>query len=385
MSRTRIVKGNITEITGGNYKVYSKEDIENIGSKVIQVGKEDGVSYGEPEKYIVKDDKIKREIYLTFDDGIQAGTEEVLQLLKEKGIKGTFFLTGVHLWYAFSYYPEKAKKILKDIYENHIIGNHSYSHANDHYGSFYRDCGVLIDNKEKRMNVVNDFEKCKNQINYYLGQIYNKDFSKLKFPLAKNQKKAFARFPGTNTWYVSSELKDIANTNRNRTIEIKGHKSPIPQIPKKDTKEEANALYNQGYKIFGWDTEWSMFFDFHNDAIKDEEKRKEKGTMDYSKWEISHPFYEMYSKENISKDRVKETWETIRNKLLDMAYYGGGWDESGKTKGKAVLLMHERAFRKGELINGKVDLSKNSELDKLGKFIDYFLQIKAEFKTLEDY
>ncbi len=50
MSRTRIVKGNITKITGGNYKVYSKDEIENIGSKVIQVGREEGVSYGSPEK-----------------------------------------------------------------------------------------------------------------------------------------------------------------------------------------------------------------------------------------------------------------------------------------------------------------------------------------------
>jgi hypothetical protein len=57
MSRTRIVKGNITEITGGNYKVYSKENIENIGSKVIQVGKEGGVSYGEPEKFKEHDNK----------------------------------------------------------------------------------------------------------------------------------------------------------------------------------------------------------------------------------------------------------------------------------------------------------------------------------------
>lgn len=50
MSRTRIVKGNITKIIGGNYKRYSKEDIVNIGSKVIQVGKEGGVTYGEPEE-----------------------------------------------------------------------------------------------------------------------------------------------------------------------------------------------------------------------------------------------------------------------------------------------------------------------------------------------
>ncbi|MDY3318247.1 hypothetical protein PG637_02345 [Riemerella anatipestifer] len=50
MSRTRIVKGNITKIIGGNYKRYSKDDIVNIGSKVIQIGKEGGVTYGEPEK-----------------------------------------------------------------------------------------------------------------------------------------------------------------------------------------------------------------------------------------------------------------------------------------------------------------------------------------------
>lgn len=62
MSRTRIVKGDITKITGGNYKVYSKDEIENIGSKVIQVGKEGGVSYGNnqpPPQIEIKPQKIK--------------------------------------------------------------------------------------------------------------------------------------------------------------------------------------------------------------------------------------------------------------------------------------------------------------------------------------
>lgn len=49
MSRTRIVKGNITKIIGGNYRVYSKEGIVNRGSQVIQTGKEGGVVYGEPK------------------------------------------------------------------------------------------------------------------------------------------------------------------------------------------------------------------------------------------------------------------------------------------------------------------------------------------------
>jgi hypothetical protein len=93
----------------------------------------------------------------------------------------------------------------------------------------------------------------------------------------------------------------------------------------------------------------------------------------------------MYSKGNISKDRVKESWETIRGELLEKVYNGGLRDDIGKTSGKVVLLMHERAFRKGKLADGKVDLSNTEELDKLRSLIDYFQKIKAEFKTLEDY
>ncbi|KFF03096.1 polymorphic toxin type 23 domain-containing protein [Chryseobacterium luteum] len=52
MSRTRIVKGNITKVIGGDYKRYSKDEIENTGSKVIQIGKEGGVIYGDPEKFV---------------------------------------------------------------------------------------------------------------------------------------------------------------------------------------------------------------------------------------------------------------------------------------------------------------------------------------------
>ncbi|MEO8516566.1 MAG: polysaccharide deacetylase family protein [Flavobacterium sp.] len=316
--------------------------------------------------------KITREIYLTFDDGIQPGTEEVLTLLKEKGIKATFFLTGVHLWYAFSYYEEKAKKILKDIYENHIIGNHSYSHANDHYSSFYRDGGVKISDSNERLSVENDFEKNKNQINYYLEKIYGTKFSD-SLPLAKNQKRALARFPGTNTWYVSEELKDIKKTDRGHTFELS----------KKDTAEEADILYKKGYEIFGWDVEWNMTFNFHDDAISMEKKQK----TDYSKWEKTHPYFDMYSKENISKDRPKKSWENVRDEILDYAYDNpySPMDNVSKTKGKVVLLMHERAFRKGKIVNGNIDLSNSVELDKLSNLIDYFKKIKAEFKTLEDY
>lgn len=51
MSRIRIVGGDIIETTGGNHKVYSKENIENSSdTQMIQVGKTGGVIYGEPDK-----------------------------------------------------------------------------------------------------------------------------------------------------------------------------------------------------------------------------------------------------------------------------------------------------------------------------------------------
>ncbi|TRX32723.1 hypothetical protein FNW52_16325 [Flavobacterium sp. ZT3R18] len=51
MSRIRIVGGDILETTGGNHKVYSKENIENSSdTQMIQVGKTGGVIYGDPQK-----------------------------------------------------------------------------------------------------------------------------------------------------------------------------------------------------------------------------------------------------------------------------------------------------------------------------------------------
>ncbi len=63
-----------------------------------------------------------KKIALTFDDGPHPiYTEQILDGLKERGVKATFFITGSH--------AEKYPEIVKRIYEEgHIIGNHTYSH-----------------------------------------------------------------------------------------------------------------------------------------------------------------------------------------------------------------------------------------------------------------
>ena len=63
-----------------------------------------------------------RKIAITFDDGPHPYyTEQLLDGLKERGVKATFFVTGMHA----EQYPDVIRR-MND--EGHLIGNHTYSH-----------------------------------------------------------------------------------------------------------------------------------------------------------------------------------------------------------------------------------------------------------------
>ncbi|MDD5020592.1 MAG: polysaccharide deacetylase family protein [Endomicrobiaceae bacterium] len=65
----------------------------------------------------------KKQIALTFDDGPGKNTKEILDILKEKNIKATFFISGS------SVHGKKAT--VKAIYDSgNEIANHTYSHVN---------------------------------------------------------------------------------------------------------------------------------------------------------------------------------------------------------------------------------------------------------------
>lgn len=64
----------------------------------------------------------KGKIALTFDDGPHPEfTEELLDGLKQKGVKVTFFVTGEHA----KLHPDVIRRMKE---EGHLIGNHTYSH-----------------------------------------------------------------------------------------------------------------------------------------------------------------------------------------------------------------------------------------------------------------
>ena len=64
----------------------------------------------------------EKKIALTFDDGPHPYyTEQLLDGLKARGVKATFFVTGEHA----ELHPDIISRMAK---EGHVIGNHTYSH-----------------------------------------------------------------------------------------------------------------------------------------------------------------------------------------------------------------------------------------------------------------
>jgi peptidoglycan-N-acetylglucosamine deacetylase len=153
-----------------------------------------------------------KKIYITFDDGPNNGTMNVLQTIREENIPVSFFIVGKHVFDS----PKQAaawKELLADTAIE--LCNHSYSHAHNKYSSFYKD----------PQQVIADFKESQ---------------QKLKF------KNNVTRMPGRNAWRISSiDVTDI-----------------------KESKAAIDSVHTAGFDVMGWDIEWS--FD-HKTLIPDQD------------------------------------------------------------------------------------------------------------------
>ena len=142
----------------------------------------------------------KRIIYLTFDDGPNNGTKNLLKIIHERNVPVTSFLVAKHI--SDSKSQKKDFEILKD--DSLIeLANHSYTHAKHQYSAFYKNPEMVLA----------DFDRAKDSL-------------KLK--------NNYTRTPGRNIW---------------RT----------PTINSTDIKSSAFAadeLKKSGYNLIGWDLEW---------------------------------------------------------------------------------------------------------------------------------
>ncbi len=102
------------EKIGWGIKRNHNNEQPDLGSKNKQlIEKYNGIALGNSED---------KNIYLTFDLGYEAGyTATILDALKEKNIKATFFIT--------AHYVNTAQDLVERmINEGHIVGNHTVNH-----------------------------------------------------------------------------------------------------------------------------------------------------------------------------------------------------------------------------------------------------------------
>jgi ribosome-interacting GTPase 1 len=187
--------------------------------------------------------KKKKTIYLSFDDGPNAGTEKVRRILKDEKVAATLFIIGEHI------NGSKAQKAIYDsllLSEEIELANHSFTHAHNAYSKFYNNTD----------SVVMDFKKCADS-----------------FRLKNN----IARTPGRNIWRTAN----INCTDINTSIAA------------------ADSLYQNGFKLVGWDLEWHFTNDQH-----------------------------LVQSDSLLIQQIEETFKK----------------EQSKTKHTLVLLAHDRSF-----------------------------------------
>lgn len=90
---------------------HEQPDVGSKNKKVLEENK--GICLGNKEK---------KNIYLTFDEGYEAGyTPQLLKTLKENQVKAAFFITAHYA----NTQPELVKQMID---EGHIVGNHTVNH-----------------------------------------------------------------------------------------------------------------------------------------------------------------------------------------------------------------------------------------------------------------
>ena len=118
-----VISENIKEDTIlTNNKVLSNE---KIGWGIKRNNNHEQPDVGSNNKKILEENqgiclgnKDKKNIYLTFDEGYEAGyTETILKTLKENNVKATFFITAHYV----NTQPDLVKQMIE---EGHIVGNH---------------------------------------------------------------------------------------------------------------------------------------------------------------------------------------------------------------------------------------------------------------------
>jgi peptidoglycan/xylan/chitin deacetylase (PgdA/CDA1 family) len=146
-------------------------------------------------------DRFEKQVALTFDDGPHpVNTPKVLDILKEYGVKGTFFVTGNNA----ERYPELVKRIVA---EGHTLGNHTFAHP---------DLAKLSE-----ADVLNELSRTQRAVDKALGKHYDLEQvrppygsmdAEVKSAIAKGDDTAILWNVDSNDWrYKNDDAKILDN------------------------------------------------------------------------------------------------------------------------------------------------------------------------------
>lgn len=170
----KLAENNIVEGKNHTYKA-EKNAVSPADVRKMLNGTYDGA---------LKDEKV---VFLTFDDGPSSKTEKVLNILKDKGVNGTFFILGENIKKVTSN-NEIIKRIVND---GNSIGNHSYTHD---FKKLYPGGKVNTD------SFMDEYKKTENELKEILGE---------------NFKINLVRLPGgenTREYYKDGNLPSFLDT-----------------------------------------------------------------------------------------------------------------------------------------------------------------------------
>ena len=121
--------------------IKEQEELERKRQEKLPKLTEEGKEF---IKHIYSSDT--KRAFLTFDDGPSSNTNQILDILNERGIKATFFVLGSNV--------EKNPEMVKRMYdEGHFIANHGYSHV---YETIYQSPQAVLDEYKRCNQVVRD-------------------------------------------------------------------------------------------------------------------------------------------------------------------------------------------------------------------------------------
>ena len=121
--------------------IKEQEELERKRQEKLPKLTEEGKEF---IKHIYSSDT--KRAFLTFDDGPSSNTNQILDILNERGIKATFFVLGSNV--------EKNPEMVKRMYdEGHYIANHGYSHV---YETIYQSPQAVLDEYNRCNQVVRD-------------------------------------------------------------------------------------------------------------------------------------------------------------------------------------------------------------------------------------